>query len=385
MSDEKIKLKEVADSPVLKLAEPIEASPPLSDRDASAAVSLSGDASGGPASNLSNAELAKIASHPNASEAEWMRACTALNELEAEPPKRKHSSKRVLGLAALGVLMCVAIGFGYNGSALKEQFFATPKKPLPYVMSRANWQSEELMQRQVIQIAKAIRSRSWSEEKAAAFLAADNVQIGNLINGRVTDFSAEQLNKMVFALGLGFHFEESSSVSEYQDAVDYYSRALELDQDNVRALKHRAEAYAGMHDYKSQLADLEQLLKLRPNQKELLIDRALAYSNASQYKNALADFDEYKRLFPSQDVSQNKAIVYLQMGQWNQSISESTKSIELMKTPRPGPFVNRASAYEEAGKLTEALADYRRVLEIDPAYKSVAEKITRLERQLQKK
>lgn len=392
MSDKKKELKQALDPKVLKSAEDYVSFVDSDPGDCcSGRESEPNDASGDQSkpgnsaisSKLPDSMLAKIAMHPNASEEEWMHACHVLNEREEQPLGRKSFwSRRIVVLSILGCAIAgSAFSFVMNSKPQTDSHSAPQvSSPVPYIISKANWQNEELKQRVLIQIAQAIHKRAWSEEKAAKELSLDKVEISNLINGRNTAFTSDQLNKMAFVLGLNFNFPERATEGELQDAVDYYSRALDLDPSNEEALISRGRAYQWLKKYDLQIADMDRWVKLKPGQEDALVARAMAFENALRFKEALADFNEVQRRFPDADIYQNRAILHSDMGNYKLSIADSTKAIELMKNPRPGPYFNRAGAYEALGKTKEALLDWQTVLQIDPNDSYAKKAIERLQK-----
>lgn len=399
MGMEKIKLKQSDESPVLREFEDSAASAndgtkydtagssPAESAESKAAeqdwmrtnsASLSGLLSAAP-----NSTLEKIAMHPNANEEEWMYACNVLNVRENMASERKPGqSKRRSGRLVLLSLLASVIA---TGLFCVGMHYIHSDSPVPYVISKADWQNRNLKQRLLIQIAQNIRQRGWTEEKASKFLNVEKDRISALMNGQHFEFSADQLNRMAYALGIKMQFPESESPSELQDAVDYYTRVLDLQPNNGFALSNRADAYEKQKRFDLEIEDLNHYVQLYRDRVGALWNRSVAYHNARQYDKALADLNEINRRFPEEDIYQNRALIFLSMSNYAQSAADSTKSIQLMKNPRPGPYLNRAVAYELMGKTSEALADLHKVLEIDPGYESAKESIQRLEKSLQKK
>eukprot|EP00245_Coleochaete_scutata_P009137 TRINITY_DN2949_c1_g1_i1.p1 TRINITY_DN2949_c1_g1~~TRINITY_DN2949_c1_g1_i1.p1 ORF type:complete len:448 (+),score=100.46 TRINITY_DN2949_c1_g1_i1:180-1523(+) len=74
----------------------------------------------------------------------------------------------------------------------------------------------------------------------------------------------------------------------------------------------------------------------------------------------------------------NAAICHLQLGELEESVLQSTKAVELnggyMKA-----FMRRAQAHEALHREEDALADYKKVVELDPGNKQAHEAVRRLE------
>ncbi len=64
---------------------------------------------------------------------------------------------------------------------------------------------------------------------------------------------------------------------------------------------------------------------------------------------------------------QQRALAYIELKQYDLSIGDSTKAMQL-DPDRPGPLDNRAIAYREAGQLQLALKDCNLLIEKFPRY-----------------
>ena len=398
MDEEALKLKESSDHPILTDAgealPPSELSEHCFEFKPEFASSPAASPTANPKKSLPDRELAAIAMHPNSSEEDWLSACAALNERELEPQiemrKRSNlpgtseakSAVRRRRIVVFGTLFLLFAAFCFSVPLLRDAFTKAPQtsseKPVPYIISQANWQNEALKRRIVVQIAQTIHKNGWTEDKAASFLSLEKSRISDLMNGRPSDFTADELNRMMFALGLTVSLPDFPTAAENNEMVEYCTRALDLDPDNYKALQWRARAYERLRKYDLQVADANQCVAIEPTLVGSWIGRSIAYTNTKQYQKALDDLNEIQKRFPEEDIYQNRALINLELNKLTDSISDSTKSIENMKEPRPGPYINRAVAYEMSGKIDKATSDLETVLKIDPTYRSAKDILNRL-------
>jgi tetratricopeptide (TPR) repeat protein len=65
------------------------------------------------------------------------------------------------------------------------------------------------------------------------------------------------------------------------------------------------------------------------------------------------------------------------MGDKEKTLEDYTRAIE-MDPQRPGPHWNRASLYEQLGRIEEAIIDYENTLKADPTYSRARSKLDEL-------
>ncbi len=125
----------------------------------------------------------------------------------------------------------------------------------------------------------------------------------------------------------------------FKKAIDDYSAAIAIDAANksnylISAYILRADAYAGMHDYNKQIADLTAVLKLEPENDRAHLERATAYKNLNQPDKAIAEY--------------------------TQVIKEDPQSIP--------PYVVRGGVYSSQKQYDKALADFSMAIKLDPYF-----------------
>ena len=82
-------------------------------------------------------------------------------------------------------------------------------------------------------------------------------------------------------------------------AISAYSKALELDPDNVAALGNRGNARAALGDMIPALADHSRVVELDPKNASAWHNRGADHEDMGQYKNALADYNQAIALDPA--------------------------------------------------------------------------------------
>ncbi|KAF3949320.1 hypothetical protein ACB098_01G335700 [Castanea mollissima] len=151
--------------------------------------------------------------------------------------------------------------------------------------------------------------------------------------------------------------DEADSSSQNDDALQQQQRALEQAND-AKALEQANDA------------------KLEGN--KLFGD--------GQFEEALSQYELALQVAPDIPSSSelrsichaNRAICYTKLGKYDQTIKECTKSLELNPTYMKS-LVRRGEAHEKLEHFEEAIADMKKILELDPSNDQARKTIRRLE------
>ena len=73
----------------------------------------------------------------------------------------------------------------------------------------------------------------------------------------------------------------------YKEALKHYTRAIQLDPNQVSAYNNRGNAYRNLEDYNSAIDDYNRVIMLNPNDAEAYSNRGLAYQDIGDYKEAI--------------------------------------------------------------------------------------------------
>lgn len=80
----------------------------------------------------------------------------------------------------------------------------------------------------------------------------------------------------------------------------------------------------------------------------------------------------------------NRAACFLKLNKYEAAIEDATKAVDLDGKYLKG-YMRRAQAYEATDKLSEALKDYQKVLELDPTIKQAQDATKILPSRIQEK
>ena len=85
---------------------------------------------------------------------------------------------------------------------------------------------------------------------------------------------------------------------DYKKALEDFTRAVELNQENYKAFYYRGLTYQILQNYHRALEDFTQCLQLNPYQYETHYSRAQVYFHLGDYPKALSDCEQALNIKP---------------------------------------------------------------------------------------
>lgn len=208
-------------------------------------------------------------------------------------------------------------------------------------------------------------------------------------------------------------------------AIEDYTRVLKLDPKNQLALEKRAWTYCTVGEYKLSVADYDKLIKLNPKSVDFWSNRGWAYEKLGELDKALADYDKCIELNPNnefakehrkevlveinkngnkevkilmeqadsfqkdkdytraaeyytqvlslnpnyQDAYFKRGLTYIYMKKYDLAVADYNKLLELNPTYYTSAYNNRGVAYKNLKEYDKAVADFTRALEMDSTNK----------------
>jgi len=145
----------------------------------------------------------------------------------------------------------------------------------------------------------------------------------------------------------------------YQKAIEYYNKGLEAKPDDPCLFNNRGLAYYALRKYDEAISDYSKAIELRPDLVNAYYNRGLAYFRKGSYynfgprKKAISDFTKAIELRPDLvDAYYMRAVTFTEQVHYHHKY----KTI-------PPKFPS-----EDMDYYNKALADYYKVLDLDPSY-----------------
>ena len=167
--------------------------------------------------------------------------------------------------------------------------------------------------------------------------------------------------------------------NEVNSAINNYSKAIELDPNNEKALINRGLLYQSLREYELAVEDFTRVIEINPSNPLAYTNRSVVYFIQEKYKLAQSDSeramklqhsatkpDSSKSIVPqSSEEYYNRAFEYHQKQEYDLALADYNQAIEL-NPDREKAYVNRGLVYYNLGKDEEAISDYNRAIEINP-------------------
>jgi tetratricopeptide (TPR) repeat protein len=168
----------------------------------------------------------------------------------------------------------------------------------------------------------------------------------------------------------GFAFrnraEGYSDKQDGQRAIADYTQAIQIDPNDIGALRGRGFWYAVLYDYVHAVEDLTKVLQHDPNDREALNNRGSAFLHLRDYDRALADLNRCIQLDPNDTGAlQNRAVTFMAKGNFDAAISDLDRILKLKPADASALFA-RGQAKRAKGDTSGGDADITEAERIKP-------------------
>lgn len=176
--------------------------------------------------------------------------------------------------------------------------------------------------------------------------------------------------------------DELYEADEYEDAIERYTEAIELDPEDASGYYKRGRAHSsfaqqlqvmGKYDeapeqFERAFEDLTRAIELNPDHAMAYYKRATAYEMSGRPEESIPDFDRAVELDPEHAKAyRNRGNAYQKLGEYEKAIESYSETIEL-KPESEFAYNNRGTAYANVGEYEKALDDYGEAIDLNPEY-----------------
>ncbi len=152
----------------------------------------------------------------------------------------------------------------------------------------------------------------------------------------------------------------------YQDAVDAYTKAIELDPTYVVAIDNRGACYGRLGKYREAMADHNRAISLNPLYAFAYTNRGAIYFYIGNYEKSVEDHSKAIELDRGNHLGWgNRGSVYINLKRYHDAVMDLNKAIELAPD-FSDHYMNRAAAFLYLDQNQKALKDLDKAIELDP-------------------
>lgn len=141
---------------------------------------------------------------------------------------------------------------------------------------------------------------------------------------------------------------EAFKANKFSQAIDLYSRAIELDSQNAVYWANRAFAHTKLEEYGSAVLDATKAIEIDPKYSKGYYRRGAAHLAMGKFKEALKDFQQVKRICPNDPDATRK-------------LKECEKAVQKIR------FEEAIAVHDSERRSVADSIDFR-CIEVDPQY-----------------
>jgi tetratricopeptide (TPR) repeat protein len=151
---------------------------------------------------------------------------------------------------------------------------------------------------------------------------------------------------------------EEYKKKEYDQAIDKFTKAMQLRPGFVRAYDYRAWCYLDKAEYDKVLADADEALKIQPKDAAAYTNRGYAYYGQGDFDKAIVELTQAIDISPKVASRwASRAEAHGQQGEHDKAITDFTEAIRL-KPETWRYYADRGNAYFYKGDFAKAFADF---------------------------
>ncbi len=152
----------------------------------------------------------------------------------------------------------------------------------------------------------------------------------------------------------------------YNDLIGFI--ANEKNYETASVLFHQGFASSNKGEYEEAIEKYDEAIELNPNHTELYNNRGIVKKNLRQYQEAIIDYDKAIELNPNYARAySNRGIAKGKLEQYQEAISNFNKAIEVNPNYAIA-YNNRGTAKYYLGQHQDAIIDYDKAIEFSPKY-----------------
>jgi tetratricopeptide (TPR) repeat protein len=162
--------------------------------------------------------------------------------------------------------------------------------------------------------------------------------------------------------------EALSSLGQYNESIEAYNKALEMNSSYAAAWKGKGRSLAVLSRYEESMACFEKAIEIDGNDAEAWNDKANVFYDLEIYNESLKCFDRSISLYPKYiDAWNNKGKALYDLGKYNESIECFDKAVGI-DPEYAEAWNNKGSALYDLGRFNESIGCFDQAVDIDPRY-----------------
>lgn len=150
----------------------------------------------------------------------------------------------------------------------------------------------------------------------------------------------------------------------YYDAIDLFTKAIQLNPKSFKAFFNRAFTYDKIGLYKEAICDYTSTIDIKPNHSFCYYNRGITYNKLGDYKKSIHDFSKAIELEPNKpEFYFNRACLYKNIKNYQSAIEDYNIVIKLFPKLYT-PIYNRGICYEKLKMNENSIKDFETCIQM---------------------
>jgi len=180
------------------------------------------------------------------------------------------------------------------------------------------------------------------------------------------EFEIRTTKEQIDAINYNKIGDEYYFKNDFNKAIEYYTKAIEVDPDNAEYYCNRGVSYNWLKEYEKAIEDKSKAIELDPDNAEYYYSRGVSYGWLKEYEKAIEDKSSAIRLEPDDaKYYYSRGSNYHKLKEYEKAIADYSKAIEL-EPDNAKYYFNRGTSYNWQKEYEKAIADYSKAIELDP-------------------
>lgn len=160
---------------------------------------------------------------------------------------------------------------------------------------------------------------------------------------------------------------ESLKNKQFDLAIGYYSKALEINSNLTTAYYNRGLSWDHKGDLERAFNDYTKVLEIDPRNYKTYNNRGFVLLRQEKFDQAILDFNKAIEIDPrSYKAFNNRGICYHKNGKYDQAIADFTRGLQI-NSHFLDLYINRGTVFSEIDAYDQAILDLSKAIEISPA------------------
>ena len=157
-----------------------------------------------------------------------------------------------------------------------------------------------------------------------------------------------------------------AELQRYEEAVIDYTYVIQVDSHFPKVYTSRGNAYNALHRYQQALDDLTRAIEIDPRDAEAYYNRGNTYAALQLDPKAIADYSKAIKIDPNDTVAYyNRGNTFRALARYQEAIMDYTRALQV-DLAYTAAYINRGTTYADLQRFDEAISDYSLAIETDP-------------------